>query len=236
MAKKQKKKHYYHSKEFRKLQAEWYEKIKQDGFNDIEWFNSDTGFGQNSPFLNPSMGSLRRRLSSSTSQHFRICRNFLQHGPFYPNLLENFIKINSLEDFILQEYLISDSKFFPRYSSQPLEASEAFKDYLQQYPDYLDSLDYMVFNAYTEGVKLLDTSNELRRLHSLNQVPKARKPIELRKSGEPYSIFWVTKRIEYIKKECALFNWTDPEGLGSEEELNWEDFVIDLIDSEGELA
>lgn len=87
-------KKFYQNEEFLKLRNEWYKKLEKSGFEDLEWYNPDTGMGQGSPYLKSStshtLGSLRRNYASATQSHYRLCRNFLQHGGFYTILKENY--------------------------------------------------------------------------------------------------------------------------------------------------
>jgi hypothetical protein len=88
---------YYKSREFRELQKEWYDKLADDGFEDIEWIDHKTGKGQNSRFLKNSSHhcqlsnkilSAETLSSSKRFKYYRIASHFLH----------NYNKFNDLDD------------------------------------------------------------------------------------------------------------------------------------------
>lgn len=69
--------------EFAKLQKHWYTKLKAEGFKDLEWVDSKTGFGHDAPFRgSKSLSYLRSKYSPGTEEHYRRCRVFLAHYKF----------------------------------------------------------------------------------------------------------------------------------------------------------
>ena len=75
------KKKYYETDEFHDLQTQWYEKLKTKGFKDLEFYDTKTGRGQNSPFLKHSLHSLRSSISDDKIVYYRILDNFLSYNP-----------------------------------------------------------------------------------------------------------------------------------------------------------
>lgn len=64
------------NKEFISLQKEWYDKLAQDGFKDIEWVDHKTGKGHNSNFLRGSMQG-GKRYHAGRDLYFRMATNYL---------------------------------------------------------------------------------------------------------------------------------------------------------------
>jgi hypothetical protein len=60
--------------DFKKLQKEWYDKLKQSGFQDIEWSG-----GQDSRFLK-SLPRTDLRSLQGTQNYYRAVENFLIHN------------------------------------------------------------------------------------------------------------------------------------------------------------
>lgn len=71
------------SKEFYKLQAEWYAKLKSEGFNDLERFTNVTESHDANRLLNgQSMRSIALKKNwESTYHHYSRMRNFVTHCP-----------------------------------------------------------------------------------------------------------------------------------------------------------
>lgn len=73
----------FNSKEFHDLRKEWYKKLKEEGFEDVEWQSSH---GTQSPYMKRSTGSIRRKHRFETEQYYQIVANFATHYPFDSNL------------------------------------------------------------------------------------------------------------------------------------------------------
>ena len=73
---------YYRTAEYKKLQAEWYDKLKDTGFIDLEWLDKKSGAGHSTPFLKQSNANLLKVYDKDVENHFRHARNFLTHGNF----------------------------------------------------------------------------------------------------------------------------------------------------------
>jgi hypothetical protein len=74
----------------RDLTNKWYDKLKKSGFEDIEFYDSNTGYGQNADYLKHSAAKMTAKYSTETAQHYRICTNFTTHYQF-PNKKHKFI-------------------------------------------------------------------------------------------------------------------------------------------------
>jgi hypothetical protein len=81
-------------KDLSKLTVKWYKKLKRSGFEDIEWLDVRTGYGQNTPYLKDSAMILGGRYSKETETHYRVCQNFCTHHIFTTKKAQ----------FIFQEY------------------------------------------------------------------------------------------------------------------------------------
>lgn len=66
--------------DFRKLQAKWYKKAKESGFEDIE--TGSAGM-QNTPFLKQHSISTVRAYDADTEEWFRRCRIHLENYDWY---------------------------------------------------------------------------------------------------------------------------------------------------------
>ena len=183
------------SKEFIALQAEWYDKLKKDGFEDLEWFNPKTGIGQGSHYLRSSnnftMGELRRKYSSNLHQHYRLCQNFFSHGPFYPNLKHKYDTNDEL------------SSIYPNFG--------AYAAALVKKSTYYNKAESKLWQMYCEGATVRQISAELRRLYRAGKLPKPAKS-RLR-AGQPYSTYWVHDRIHMLRVASIEFNKNHPEGI-----------------------
>lgn len=60
----------------------WYDKLKDEGFEDIEWFNPKQSGGQNTPYLKDSALNYKRRYNEFTAKHYQIMQNFCTFATF----------------------------------------------------------------------------------------------------------------------------------------------------------
>lgn len=67
------------SAQFAKLQKQWYAKLANEGFEDIEWVDHSTGKGHNSGFLKNSMIS-GRAYHAGRDLYYQLASNYLLHG------------------------------------------------------------------------------------------------------------------------------------------------------------
>lgn len=181
-------------KEFIKLKKEWYDKLKEDGFKDLEWFDPKTGLGQGSPYLKndkiPTTGALRKNYSPELPQHYRLCQNFLSYGPFHLNLAQKYEK---------------NHEIFNSYTN--------FGAFLADQDPKYSLAESILWELYCEGKPLKTISDELRRLYKLRLLDRVPKRWGKAHKGLPFSIYWVKHKVDKIKLDCAEFNFKDPEGL-----------------------
>jgi hypothetical protein len=74
--------------EFASLQKEWYDYLKDTGFDDLEWVDHKTGKGQGSDYLKQPSMYLSKQYDASVEEYYRKCRIFLQHGDFKSGTLK----------------------------------------------------------------------------------------------------------------------------------------------------
>lgn len=72
---------YYNDPAFIKLQKEWYKKLADSGFKDIEEFDEVRGSAAIS-FLKRSCKDLAKKYNDTTFFYYQLCRDFLSHGFF----------------------------------------------------------------------------------------------------------------------------------------------------------
>ena len=70
---------HYKGTEFRKLQNQWYTRLKQSGFDDIE---CDKAGLQDSRYLKRHASTIKRVYCEATEEHYRRCRIHLEHHRF----------------------------------------------------------------------------------------------------------------------------------------------------------
>lgn len=66
------------SKEFAKLQKQWYAKLAKSGFEDIEWVNHNTGTGHDSGYLKGSLLS-GKAYHPGRELYYQLALNYLTH-------------------------------------------------------------------------------------------------------------------------------------------------------------
>jgi len=129
----------YQSEQFLELQAKWYDKLKQKGFQDIEEFSDK--YGNRKSFLKRSSKSLSYKYNPTTFQHFRLARNFLEHGHF-SSKLDKFIWKLYAEGYSYRDIIVELAKKDIHYS-----VFFIFKKVRQL------NQDMRLFNAYSpEGI------------------------------------------------------------------------------------
>lgn len=74
----------FRTKEFLKLQKEWYKKLKQSGFEDLEFFGENGEPTHN--MLNQSLANIRKTYSPQSFYYFNRAGWFLHHGWFLDKL------------------------------------------------------------------------------------------------------------------------------------------------------
>lgn len=64
--------------QFAKLQKEWYDKLADDGFKDLEWVDHKTGKGQNSDWLRGSLIG-GKKYHAGRAIYYQLADNYLTH-------------------------------------------------------------------------------------------------------------------------------------------------------------
>ncbi len=93
---------FYHTKDFRQLQSEWYNKLSDEGFKDIEHFNIEFVHSQDSGFMkgrNPKKEA--KLLTQNPYQFYRVLSIFSHSQSFYAQFDPKWHKFNT---FLLQNY------------------------------------------------------------------------------------------------------------------------------------
>lgn len=91
------------SPEFAKLQEKWYKKLSDEGFEDLEWVDNKTGFGQNSDlFKDGSSGNaVGKRYSPQTAYFFSIMQNYVTHNEeFLINLFKDERRMYAIKGYL----------------------------------------------------------------------------------------------------------------------------------------
>ena len=81
--------------EFAALQKEWYEYLKAEGFEDLEWIDHKTGRGQASDYLKKPSAYLAKHYDPSVAEYYRKCRIYLEHGEFESGLHKFVFKLHT---------------------------------------------------------------------------------------------------------------------------------------------
>ncbi len=74
------------SKEFKQAQKKWYDKLKKEGFEDIEWINHETGYGQNTPWIKNYKKTVNEKKMHEHNDYYSKCSYFLHYGKFKSRL------------------------------------------------------------------------------------------------------------------------------------------------------
>lgn len=82
-------------KEFAALQKEWYDYLKHKGFEDIEWVDHRTGYGQNSDNLKSPSSYVAKQYDPAVEEYYRKCRIYLEHGEFESKLLRYVFQLHT---------------------------------------------------------------------------------------------------------------------------------------------
>lgn len=69
------------TKDVNRLTVDWYKKLKDSGFKDIEWINSK-GRGQDSRYTYRASNKVAQKFNQNTELHYQLCTNFCTHYPF----------------------------------------------------------------------------------------------------------------------------------------------------------
>lgn len=205
---------FYRTKQFIKLQNEWYKKLKQSGFEDLEWYNPKRGSGQNSDYL-------KNTIQFDPNTFFDLVnlsinrQKYLAAGPFYPNL-----------------------KHLYDNSDQLQQKFKYFKHFTASLPVYHDQDATKLWQLWCDGVSMNKISLELRKLYRRNRMLK--RPNKANPTREPYSDFWVHSELKRLDRLCLLWNHQQDIDAESEQPIKPEEDSITFVgldsDSFVELA
>ena len=67
------------TKNFTKIQEEWYDKLKEDGFKDLEWVDHKTGKGQATDYIKRPCAGFIKSFNPFTAEHFGIMRHYVSN-------------------------------------------------------------------------------------------------------------------------------------------------------------
>lgn len=81
--------------EYIKLYAKWYDRLKREGFEDIEWFDPKTALGQSGHYMVKSTHKITKKYNEFTEEHYRLCRNFLTHFKFPNKKIEKIFELHT---------------------------------------------------------------------------------------------------------------------------------------------
>lgn len=67
-------------REIGKMTAEWYKRLADEGMEDIEWLDAETGYGQNTPHLKRHDAGKMKHARPASFEFYRLCAAYLQHN------------------------------------------------------------------------------------------------------------------------------------------------------------
>lgn len=194
-------KKFYQTKHFKKLKTKWYAKLKEDGFEDIEYHDPETGIGEGSPYLKGRVSP--KNIDFESAKTFSDFLSFLR---------------------LFQSHLAQLRLNLPR---KPHKASyktlESFKNAQIRYKKevnktYYALLDPILLEKYLAGKTLREISAELRQHYTtasgLEAAPahpattKRRLKILLRESAVKQNSFshpWIYCRLQKLKKSASVW-------------------------------
>jgi len=164
---------FYRTEKFKQLQRDWYKKLYDEGFDDLEYFSFEHSAGQD--------------------------------GIIYDKV--NFRIINKLRHMKLKDYHNHTTATYQHYT--------ALRNFLT-HADLRPSLDRKLLELYTDGLTYRKITEYLRTF--ICRYPPYNK--NNRKVAH-YSIFWVHRRLQELKKKAFIWNATHSEGI-----LDFEDDKI----------
>lgn len=73
------------SKKFKVEQKKWYKKLKDEGFDDIEWTDHNTGYGHDTKYIKQPAYRAGMSYNESTEVYYSQCREFVTKAYFKAN-------------------------------------------------------------------------------------------------------------------------------------------------------
>ena len=161
---------YYETREFKNLKQEWYEKLDQEGFYDIETFKSRSGEFRENPYPNQDVKNLymvRKNLVNQdnfeqyrhqTFLYYSGCRNFLAHSRPLPFLDDKILKLHAEGLSIRKIRAVLDDYIcrYPRYKFKGKYKTNFSKSFVHQRIQHIKEL-VTTWNATSEhGIRFED--------------------------------------------------------------------------------
>lgn len=203
---------FYKSKKFKDLRDEWYQKLEEDGFADLEKYGEHMLFSRTSPTLS----HLQKRMNAETIKHYTILQTFVHKGNFLRRSLPK----------PMPEFSFYNIRRKP--GSMPIE--NLADQYQLQY--HYPFAEYVLLANWAAGFNLEECMLKLKKMLKNKEVqyplslPRPRTPS---KTEEPFSIFWVKTRVDYLTKEAYNHSSRSGEELNSTiefSEMSPEDILI----------
>lgn len=198
------KRKFYRTNEFIKLQNEWYKKLDQSGFKDLEWLDTKTGAGHDTPYLetkkSPNSQHLANIYDFTVLKRFENFRFFLANGPFYSNLRDKYLK-----------------------SRETRCSYPTFGVFLMNQPQYFTKPQEELFRLFCDGLTVREISSELKRLKRLKRLGRLPKRLNRKNS---FSIFYVHYHLKILKHAAML--WLSKNAQAGEDDEAGEDYLDHL--------
>lgn len=140
---------FYRSKRFLDLQKQWYDKLSQSGFSDLEHYSQKTGLLEHSPFLRTSLSKFKQLQHENVHaklEYFSSAVDFLNDHDF-PTMLHEllwrlYIKGTTQRDMIA---IILENRFKPVstfwISTELTKLKKAFAAWQATQPDKPETLE-----------------------------------------------------------------------------------------------
>lgn len=196
MSKQKKSTSIYQEKEFKELQLEWYKKLDDDGFQDIERSgrNKQNYFDEYNGILHrSSVNKLYQKIDSFTFTYYNILRKFSHFRgdltDFLPKKVETRATCPTIE---------GKSPTCPTIEPNP-GCTNSKKPHK---PIKLSNSDRRILQMFGDGETMQDISKHLRRYHaaSVDQDHKRGR------KGKPYSIYYVHKRLKLLAEAAIAWH------------------------------
>jgi hypothetical protein len=235
--------------ELRKVQKEWYEKLSESGFDDIEWFNPNTGKGHNSPYLKRGTNLIRRRMNNSTSRLYRLFQHFLMESGFLrPKMPRKRLKLRKNARRQPKKARTSSKQLKKASTSQSRYTTASLKDYNSKLSNYFNQLcQAELALKYCQGMTMRDISAHMRSQFTVSRLdlPSSKRlPAEiatsrhitwlvkgLRPKQKSFSLFWVHYNLSKLLKASTVFNLTHEQGLVSQDEEHEDESIGEFMES-----
>jgi len=192
----------FNSRDFLKLKSEWYKKLQESGFEDLEWHDFKTGRGESSPYL-------KKPFQTKKAEKVRTTLNFYLTLQYYYQNSDDFIHLSPRKPY-KWEY-----KSLKSYKA-------ALKKYKICLVDALNKqIDAEIAHQLCQGKSLRDIVRFLRSYYTVNRLTKSSRDLPqpplvhkriittLVQNNSPtsnsFSIAWVWRRVGALKINCIEY-------------------------------